>query len=339
VRYRCATFTEESSLSNILHEDLLVIGAGPVGLYGAYYAGFRNLSTIVLDTLPQLGGQITAMYPEKLIRDVAGFPAVRGRDLVDALVAQAAQFSPDYILGQSAVTLRYDGALPVVGLSDGSTVHTKAVIVTGGLGTFRPRPLPVGQEFIGRGLDYFVPHQDDYLDADVLIVGGGDSAVDWAQTLCPLARSVTLVHRRERFRAHERTLDEVRQSSVRIMTSSEVIALHGNGRVQAAEVIHKPTEVVEKLAVDAVIAALGFIADLGPLASWGLDLQARRILVSTTMSTNLPRVYAAGDIVAYPGKVRLIASGFGEVATAVNNAAVEIDPDQALFPGHSTDVT
>lgn len=319
-----------------LETDVLIVGAGPVGLYGAYYAGFRGLRTTVIDSLPELGGQITAMYPEKLIHDIAGFPAVRGRDLVDGLIAQAAPFSPTYLVGETATSLSCEGDGPVLRTAAGRTIHAKAVIITGGIGKFDPRPLPVGNEFAGRGLEYFVPQIADYADLDVLVVGGGDSAVDWATTLLPVSRSITLVHRRERFRAHEHSVKELRESAVRILTSSEVCGVHGNGRVEAVEVVHKPTDAVERFPAQAIVAALGFVADLGPLEQWGLAIKARRIEVGTTMATNLPRVYAAGDIVAYPGKVRLIAVGFGEVALAVNNAAVAIDPSLDLFPGHST---
>lgn len=324
--------------SDDLDTDVVIIGAGPVGLFGAYYAGFRGLRCAVVDSLPQAGGQITAMYPEKFIGDVAGFPAVRGRDLVEALVAQAAPFSPKYVLGETATSLNYgEGGCPEIRLSSGRTVQTKAVVITAGVGKFVPRPLPVGEEFRGHGLEHFVPDPQVYCGHDVVIVGGGDSAIDWAHALHPVARSVTLVHRRERFRAHEYSLTQLRESPVRILTSTEIAALRGDGRVQEADVVHVPTQRAERIATDAVIAALGFVADLGPLAEWGIELQAKRIVVSTTMATNLPRVFAAGDVTAYPGKVRLIAVGFGEVALAVNNAAVLIDPSNSLYPGHSTD--
>jgi ferredoxin/flavodoxin---NADP+ reductase len=316
--------------------DVVIVGAGPVGLYGAYYAGFRGLRTVVVDALPELGGQITAMYPEKLIHDIAGFPAVRGRDLVAGLIAQAAPFDPTYLLGEVAESLGYDGKRPVLRTSSGRQVRCQAVIVTGGIGKFEPRPLLAGSRFAGRGLAYFVRRVRDYADLDVVVVGGGDSAVDWATTLLPVARSVTLVHRRERFRAHERSVQQLRESTVRILTSCEVSAVHGNGRVEAVDVVHGPSESVERLDTQAIVAALGFVADLGPLMRWGLDIRRRRIEVATTMATNLPRVFAAGDVTAYPGKVRLIAVGFGEVALAVNNAAVAIDPSRDLFPGHST---
>ena len=318
--------------------DLLLVGAGPVGLYGAYYAGFRGLRVAVVDALSQLGGQISAMYPEKFICDVAGFPAVRGQDLVDALAEQAAPFLPTYLLGETATTLSYDrDGLPVLQLSGGRSVHAKAVVITGGIGKFAPRPLPVGQEFLGRGMEYFVPRIEPYRGKDVVIVGGGDSAVDWAHTLNPVARSVTLVHRRDKFRAHQHTVDQVRRSSVRILVNSTVTGVRGNGRVDSVDITHQPTQTTQTLAAQAVVAALGFVADLGPFSAWGLEIKSRRILTSTTMATNLPHVYAAGDIVAYHGKVRLISVGFGEVATAVNNAAIEIDPSLDLFPGHSTD--
>lgn len=319
-----------------LDADLVIVGAGPVGLYGAYYAGFRGLRTVVVDALPELGGQITAMYSEKLIHDIAGFPAVKGRDLVDGLIAQAAPFSPTHVLGESAESLSYDSGEPVLQTSAGRAIRCQAIIITGGIGKFSPRPLPVGWEFAGRGLEYFVPNVAAYADLDVIVVGGGDSAVDWASTLLPVSRSVTVVHRRERFRAHEHSVRELRDSAVRILTSCEVSAVHGNGRIEAVDVRHLPTESIERVDAQAVVAALGFVADLGPLTQWGLDITSRRIEVATTMATNLPRVYAAGDIVVYPGKVRLIAVGFGEVALAVNNAAVAIDPSLDLFPGHST---
>lgn len=316
--------------------DIAVIGAGPTGLFAAYYAGFRGLSVAVVDALPEPGGQVTAMYPEKLIFDVAGLPAIKGRDLVANLVAQAAPYQPEYLLGSQAETLSYLDDKPVVGLANGERLHCGSVIITAGLGSFSPRPLPAAETFTGTGVRFFVPRLADLSDQNVLIVGGGDSAFDWALALEPVARSVTLVHRRDKFRAHAATVARVQQLPVRIVTNAEVTKLHGNEAVTAADITTRNGG-TETVPVDSVVAALGFTANLGPLINWGLELDKRHILVETTMATNLPRVYAAGDISEYPGKVRLIATGFGEAATAVNNAAVVIDPSAHLFPGHSSD--
>lgn len=318
--------------------DLLLVGAGPVGLYGAYYAGVRGLRTAVVDSMSEPGGQITAMYPEKPILDIAGFPSVRGRDLVDGLVEQASPFEPTYLLGRSAVSVTHqaDGRL-VVGTDDETRLRCGAVVLTAGIGPFTPRPLPAGEEFLGRGLAYFVPTLAEYAGADVVVVGGGDSACDWTLALLPLARSVTLVHRRKAFRAHAATVDAVHRSSATVVTDAEVTALHGSDRVQAVEISPKG-ELPTTLACQRVVAALGFLADLGSMRDWGLELHDNRhVVVDTRMRTNLPAVYAAGDIAQYDGKVRLISVGFGEVATAVNNAAVALDPEAQLFPGHSTD--
>jgi thioredoxin reductase len=316
--------------------DLAIIGAGPTGLFAAYYAGFRGLSVAVIDALPEPGGQVTAMYPEKAIFDVAGFPSIKGRDLIANLVEQAAAFTPEYLLGTQAQKLSYVDDKPQLTLGTGDELHCGAVLITGGLGSFTPRPLPAADAFAGDGIVFFVPHLVDLAGHDVLIVGGGDSAFDWALALQPMARSVTLVHRREKFRAHASTVARVQRLPVRIVVNAEVTKIHGDGRVTGADVTVKGGA-TETIPVDTVVAALGFTADLGPLAEWGLELDRRHIRVDTTMATNRPRVFAAGDIAEYAGKVRLIATGFGEAATAVNNAAVVIDPAAHLFPGHSSD--
>jgi ferredoxin/flavodoxin---NADP+ reductase len=329
---------EDAGMGQDHEVDLLIVGAGPVGLYAAYYAGFRGLSVAVVDSLPELGGQITAMYPEKDILDVAGFPVVKGKDLVAGLVEQAASADPSYLLGRSAVTLETSEEGPArVGLDDGTEVRAHAVIITAGIGKFSPRPLPAADRWAGDGVAFFVPSFEPYAEKDVVVVGGGDSAFDWVLALEPIAASVTLVHRREAFRAHQATVAKARATSARIITSSNVSRLIGEGALTAVEVEHVKTKQTEELPAQAVVAALGFVADLGPIQQWGLETDKRHICVASTTATNLPRVYAAGDISDYPGKVRLIAVGFGEAATAVNNAAVMIDPDAHLFPGHSSD--
>src|ERR1700741_5247449 len=208
--------------------DLLIVGAGPTGLFAAYYAGFRELSTAVVDSLPEAGGQVTAMYPEKKIFDVAGFPMVLGRDLVSALVEQADQFKPTYLLGRRARTVsEVDGKLDV-GLEDGTVVRTGAILITAGMGEFTPRPLPAGDGWLGRGVVNFVPELEALRDQDVVIVGGGDSAFDWALSLHQIARSVTLVHRRNKFRAFAATVRQVRELGVPSITDAQGIELRGD---------------------------------------------------------------------------------------------------------------
>jgi len=318
--------------------DMLIVGAGPAGLYAAYYAGFRGMAVGVMDSLPEIGGQVTALYPEKLIYDVAGLPAIKGQGLVDALAQQAATAHPEYILGHRAEQLTAADDHVSVTTHRGREVETKTVLITGGMGVFSPKAMPHGDGYERHGLYYFVPHLDELAGLDVLIVGGGDSALDWCTSLEPRCRSVTLVHRREQFRAHQATVDQVMASSVRVLTPYEVAKVYGGDRIEAVDVFdNHDHEHVEHLEVQAVVAALGFTADLGPFTTWGLEQNKRHIVVDPGMHTSVHRVFAAGDIVDYPGKVKLISVGFGEAATAVNNAAVIIDPAAHIFPGHSSD--
>jgi thioredoxin reductase len=315
--------------------DLLIVGAGPVGLFGAYYAGVRTLSTAILDSLEEPGGQITAMYPEKAIFDVAGFPAIRGRDLVDQLVAQAAPHDPIYLLGHQAVGLERTGTTFAVTTSAGVRIETRAIVITGGIGTFTPRPLPAGGEYLGRGLFHFVPDPTAYEGQNIVVVGGGDSALDWALMLEPVGKSVTIVHRRGEFRAHPHSVELLKKSTVEMITDAQVAAVRGEPNISEVDVDIKGE--IRTLACDKLVAALGFTANLGPLMDWGIDIQKRQIMVDPMGRTTVAGIYAAGDIVDYQGKVKLIATGFGEVATAVNNAAAYLNPSVSAFPGHLSD--
>lgn len=329
--------TRGPALPAVLTVDVLIIGAGPVGLYGAYYAGFRGLSVAVIDSLPEVGGQVSALYPEKRIYDVAGLPAIRARALIDNLAEQAAEYSPTYLLGEQALTMVRAADHVVVRTSLDREVRARAVIIAGGLGTFSPRPLPGGIDYAGRGLFYFAPQLEVLRDLDVVVVGGGDSAVDWALALESVAATVTLVHRRREFRAHAQSVAKLQASSVRLILDAHVSGLSGSERVESVLIrLRQWSEPIE-LATQAVVAALGFVADLGPLRSWGLDIDGKQIVVDRSMSTSVTGVFAAGDIAAYPGKVKLISVGFGEVATAVNNAAALLQPEIGLEPGHSSD--
>ncbi len=319
-----------------LTTDVLIVGAGPAGLFGAYYTGFRGMSVILVDSLPELGGQVSALYPEKAILDVAGFANVKGRELVEQLVEQASSADPTYLLGRTASSMTIGDEGVLMTLDDGTSLRAKVVIITAGIGKFTARPLPAGDGWEDRGLVFFVPSFAEYAGRDVVIVGGGDSAFDWAHHLESIADTVTLVHRRDRFRAHQATVDAVLAGKTEVITNAQVTALNGNHRVESVEITTGAGEVLTRPA-QSVVAALGFVADLSAMEAWGIEFDKRHIKVDTAMRTNLPRVFAAGDITEYDGKVRLIAVGFGEVATAVNNAAVLIDPDAHLFPGHSSD--
>lgn len=319
--------------------DLIIIGAGPAGLFAAYYAGFRGMKVTMVDSLPELGGQVSAMYPEKKILDVAGFPTILGRELVAGLVEQAQTADPTLYLGRTATGLEVQDDAVAFTLDDGSRITGKAAIVTAGIGRFSPRPLPAAADWADTDVVFFVKSFDDFRDQDVVIVGGGDSAFDWAHHLEGIAKSTTLVHRRDAFRAHQATVDAVLAGSTEVITKAQVTQLHGSGERQGLEKVSitlADGTVVEKPA-QKLIAALGFVADLSAMREWGLEIEQRQVKVDTSMRTNLDRVFAAGDITDYPGKVRLIAVGFGEAATAVNNAAPLIFPGQSVFPGHSSE--
>jgi thioredoxin reductase (NADPH) len=323
------------SISSVV--DVAIIGAGPAGLYGAYYAGFRGFSTIVIDALPEVGGQVTAMYPEKEIFDIAGFPSVKGRELIEGLHKQASAFSPILWTSENVATLSQTPENHwQLTTESGRSVTAKAVVITGGIGAFAPRAMPVGMQWLGKGLVHFVPQLSEHAGKHVVIAGGGDSAFDWAYSLQPIAASVTLVHRRDAFRAHAATVDAVRAMGVRLITSAEITEVNGTDKITEVVVTHKESQETETLRADTLVAALGFIANIGPISTWGLELEKRHILVNTSMQTSLPGVFAAGDIATYPGKVPLISVGFGEAATAINNAAPFIDEHFGVFPGHSS---
>ena len=318
--------------------DITILGGGPVGLFAAYYAGFRRLRTEIVESLNALGGQVTALYPEKWIYDVAGFPKIVGRQLIDNLVEQAMQYRPAVSLGETvqSLTALQDGTLRMT--TERGTHLTRAVLITAGIGAFHPKTFknPRIDGFDGRGLYYFVRSFQEFKDKRVLIVGGGDSALDWALGLLGIARSITLIHRRDQFRAAEDSVQKMLHSPIEVKTFYELRALEGAERVERAVIYDNRSGAEETIDVDAVIASLGFLSTLGPIQEWGLELEHDSIRVNTRMETNRRGVYAAGDIVTYPGKVKLIATGFGEAATAVNNATTYLNPKASIFPGHSS---
>ena len=318
--------------------DVTVVGAGPSGLFATYYAGFRGLSVTLVDAQPEAGGQVTALYPAKTIHDVAGFPSVTGADLIAGLTAQAREHAPHMLFDADVVDLGRDeqtGLFRVV-LKDGRAIRTRTVVIATGVGGIHPRKLPVGHEWHGRGVVYIVTDPDVHAGQDIVVVGGGDSALDWALQLRPIARSVTVVHRRRAFRAHPASLTRAAREGIVLLTESELQSVDGDHRVRSVVVRDKQAVDVE-LPADTVVGALGLLSAPSPFEAWGLDVEGRHVVVDPTMQTNVPGVFAIGDASSYRGKVALIATGFGEAATAVNNAAVHIEPGASLVPGHSTD--
>ncbi|WZY00318.1 NAD(P)/FAD-dependent oxidoreductase [Bacillus sp. FSL W7-1360] len=319
--------------------DLTIIGGGPAGLFATFYAGMRQMNVQVIESMPQLGGQLSALYPDKYIYDVAGFPKVKAQDLIDQLAKQAQQFNPTLALEEAVQHLHReeDGSFT---LTTNKAVHkTKAVLITAGAGAFAPRKLKVADAdlYEDKNIHYFIRDLSVFTGKRVVVVGGGDSAVDWALMLEPIAKEVTLVHRRHEFRAHEHSVELLKKSSVNLLTPYETTALHGDEHgVKEITFQEVKGEQTKTLAVDDVVVNFGFVSSLGPIKEWGLDIHKNAIVVNSKMETNIPGVYAAGDVTTYDGKVKLIATGFGEAPTAVNNAKVFIDPKARVFPGHST---
>lgn len=322
--------------------DITIIGAGPTGLFAAFYAGMRQAKTLILDSLEEPGGALTAIYPEKYIYDVAGFPKVLAKDFVEQMVIQAMRDRPTVSLKEEVLALEAlpDGLLKLT--TSKGVRHSKTVIVCAGVGAFEPKRLeaPGVTELEGRGVHYFAKRVEDFRNKDVVIVGGGDSAVDWAVTLEPIARHVTLIHR-SKFRAHEATVKELEASRVEMRyPGCEVVEAHAgeDGRLYAVTYKNGDGEQF-RIPADELIVAIGFVADLGPLKTWGFELQRNQIVVDKiTMATKIPGVFAAGDIAWYPAKFKLIATGAAEAITAVNHAVTHIDPKARLDPGHSTNI-
>ena len=324
--------------------DILIVGGGPTGLFAAFYAGLRGATTKIVDSLEQLGGAVTAMYPEKYIYDVGGFPAVLGKDLITSLTQQASQFNPQIHLNERAERLERIPDDNVFRLETDKAVHFgKAVIICAGVGAFSPKKLDLDNlgEFEQSGtVVYFVTRNEDFRDKDILIIGGGDSAVDWALTLEPIARNISLIHRSDNFRAHAKSVDQMLNSRVNVHTHCEAAALHGqDGKLEAVTFRHNKTKETTTIDVEHVIMSIGFLADLGPIKTWGLEVQKNQIVADPlTMATGIPGVWAAGDIITHPTKFKLIATGFHEAITAVNHAVVYINPKQRLSAAHSTNL-
>jgi thioredoxin reductase len=390
--------------------DITVVGGGPTGLFALFYAGMRHMRAKVVDSLPELGGQLSALYPEKYIFDVAGFPKVLAKDLTKDLIEQGLQFGATVCLEESVVDLRHvepnggreggasaevpteatllaqaasspddgngdvaprrpgdpeasgggqsAGEAPSPGrdapragpqapapgkilrLQTDKAVHwSRTVVLCAGIGAFAPRKLNAEgvEQLLNRGVYYGLRDKAICRGKRVLIVGGGDSAADWSVNLLDTARAVTLIHRSDRFRAHEATMRQIHDSHVQVRTFTELKRVHGSDRVEGVTLVHNQTGLEEEAEAEVVLLNLGFLADLGPMRKWGIEIEKKAVKVNERMETNMPGVYAAGDVAQHGGKLKLIATGFGEAATAVNFAKHYIDPSAKAFPGHSTD--
>jgi ferredoxin/flavodoxin---NADP+ reductase len=329
--------------------DITILGAGPVGLSAAYYAGHRDATVRIVESLEQLGGQVAATYPEKHVYDVAGHPKILGQKLVDLCAEQGLQYGAEVILGEEAKSLdrvnQNGEELFSLTTETGGPYLSRTIIVTAGHGAFEPRKLGVEgiDEWEGKGLHYFVRQKDAFRDKACVIVGGGDSALDWTLGLQDTARGpIALVHRRDRFRALESSVNEARELAsegrVRIMTPCEVREVHGDGEIEGVSIENTETGDIERVDCEALITLLGFHSHLGAIAEWGIELEGKRQLKVNpmTMETNVPLIFAAGDVAGYPSKITLITIGMGEAAIAANNAIAQIRGEK-VQPKYSTD--
>jgi thioredoxin reductase (NADPH) len=337
---------DDGEVSPMMHapRDITIIGGGPTGLFALFYAGMRGASAQIVDALDQPGGQLTALYPEKWIFDVGGIRKILAKDLVRDLVEQATQFGGLFHGGQRVTALE-ESAGQFVLVTESDRFPTRAVIVAAGIGAFRPRRLPhaCAAPWYGRGITDHVTDPEALEGQHVVIIGGGDSAFDWAEQLRGRAASLTLVHRSDRYRAHAATV-----TSVIAAATEGKVAVHPfhelhdvvaeNGRLVALDLKDLKAKSVRRVRADAVLAMLGFVTDIGPIAEWGVQVVNGEIVVNGLMETGRPGLWAAGDVTAYPGKLKLIATGFAEACTAVNQAVHWIYPEKKVDPGHSSNM-
>ena len=326
--------------------DITVVGAGPVGLSTAFWAGMREASSRIVDSLPQIGGQLTALYPEKWIFDVPGHPKILAKDLVELLRRQALeQFDVPVHLETTVETIDWEDDIVVLRTNNPELpeLRSRAVIISGGHGAFEPKKLP-GYDMSpweGRGAHYIVGSKSEFAGKKVLVIGGGDSACDWVVNLMHTAARVGLCHRREGFRAHELTVNQIKAAAdagdVDLHVPFQVREVSGNGTIERVRLFHSEDESREiELEVDAILLQLGFKTALGPLKDWGLEISKGAIVVDPVMRTNLPGVWACGDITTFEGKLKLIATGFAESAIAVSQAVHSFRPDMKIQPKYST---
>lgn len=320
-------------------DDIIIVGGGPVGLFAAFYAGMRQAKVKIIESLSQLGGQPLLLYPEKNIYDIPAFPAIKGQTLTDRLLEQIDRFSFDICLNEEVKEAHSleEGLIEVK--SSKGMHYCRALILAVGGGAFHPRKLSLdaAAPYEASNLHYLVGPLEDYRGLDVVINGGGDSAVDWALALEKVARSVTVVHRRDKFRALDYSVQLMKEAKINILTPYEPVDIEGDGqRIQAMVFQKRRSQDRIRLEADAFIISYGFQSSLGPIQDWPLESSGQRIKVDYKMESSMPGVFAIGDVCEYPGKIDLIATGFGEAPIAVNHAIHAIDPDQTIKPQQST---
>ena len=320
--------------------DITIIGGGPVGLFAAFYAGLRGMSVKIIESLSELGGQPAVLYPEKIIYDIPAYPKTNGVELTENLLGQLDRFkdSTEICLKEEVLSFEKKDGIFTIETNKGQHL-SRAIIIACGNGAFTPRTLGLeGEEgYADNNLFYNFHKLDQFAGKKVVICGGGDSAVDWALHLEPLAESVTIVHRRDAFRAQEHSVELLQGSSVKIMTPFVPLELHGDGKNLTALSIQKvKAEEVVELDLDAMIVSFGFSTNNKNLRNWGIDYKRTNIAVSPVFQTSQEGVYAIGDAADYDGKVDLIATGFGEAPTSINHAISYIYPHRDNRAVHST---
>lgn len=328
---------------NTIETDIIIIGAGPVGLFAVFEAGLLKLRCHLIDALPQVGGQLTEIYPKKPIYDIPGYPSVLAGDLVQNLMQQIAPFNPGFTLGERAESIekQADGRWSVT-TSRATQVLAPVIFVAGGLGSFEPRKPPIEgiERYEDRGVEYFVRNPEMYQSSRVVIAGGGDSALDWTIYLADIASELVLIHRRTEFRGALDSVEKVQHlvqaGKIKLITNSQVVGVQGNGKLEAVTVQHD-TEGEFSLAADHFVPLFGLTPKLGPIADWGLNIEKGAIEVSTLdYSTNVPGIFAIGDINTYAGKLKLILCGFHEATLACQSAFKIVHPDRKLSFKYTT---
>lgn len=334
---------KSTRLPEMITTDICIIGAGPVGLFAVFEAGLLKMRCHLIDALPQVGGQLSEIYPQKPIYDIPGYPAINAQTLVDNLMEQIAPFNPGFTLGERVELLhRQDDGSYIINTSSGTAVHCQVVVIAGGLGSFEPRKPDIInlEQFEGKGVAYIVKNPEQLRDRRVVLAGGGDSALDWTIFLANVAKEVTLVHRSDSFRgapdSAEKVVELAKEGRVNLVLQSNITSINGNGHLQEVNITAKDKSVTT-IQADNLIPLFGLTPKLGPIADWGLRIDKSAISVNTTdYSTNVERIYAIGDINTYPGKLKLILCGFHEAALMCQSAFHYVHPNQKLSFKYTT---